>query len=158
MAMLGQFLCVLWNFEIFHDRLFDQVWGTTLPLFKDFKYQPEIWWDDAQHHKADRYVKWPSSANFCVFQEDEIEEITLRPEIWWHEGAAVLWTSCINYIHRLPFWLCLLYLHSEPRVRMGPALSALATPRVTSDNPRCRRWRPGRYRDNSRFSGFVHLL
>ena len=36
--------------------------------------------------------------------------------------------------------------------------SALATPRVTSDNPRRRRWRPGRYRDNSRFSGFVHLL
>ena len=41
---------------------------------------------------------------------------------------------------------------------MGPALSALATPRVTSDNPRCRRCQPGRYRDNFRFSGFVHLL
>ena len=32
MAMLSQLLCVPRNFEIFHDRLFDQVWGTTLPL------------------------------------------------------------------------------------------------------------------------------
>ena len=32
------------NFEIFHDRLIYQVWGTTLPLllFKDFRYQFEI--------------------------------------------------------------------------------------------------------------------
>ena len=28
---------------------FDQVWGTILPLYllKDFRYQPEIWQDDA---------------------------------------------------------------------------------------------------------------
>ena len=24
-------------------------------LFKDFSYQPEIWWDDAQYHVADRH-------------------------------------------------------------------------------------------------------
>ena len=41
---------------------------TTLPLelFKDFSYQPEIWWDDEQYHGADRFLKWPCSANFCM--------------------------------------------------------------------------------------------
>ena len=36
----------------------DQVGGTTLPLklFKDFCYWPEIWWDRAQYHGADRYL------------------------------------------------------------------------------------------------------
>ena len=35
--------------------------------FKDFRYQPEIWRDDAQYHGADRYLKWLCSANFCAF-------------------------------------------------------------------------------------------
>ena len=60
------------NFEIFHcmvGRPFDQVWGTTLPLylFKDFSYRPEIWWDDAQYDEADLYAKWPCSVNICTF-------------------------------------------------------------------------------------------
>ena len=44
MAMLGQFLRVPRNFESFHDSLFHQVWGTTLPLkiFKDFNYWRKI--------------------------------------------------------------------------------------------------------------------
>ena len=102
-------------------------------LFKDFSYQPQIWWDDAQYHGADGSLKLPCSANFCMFQgtlkfsmmglgqEDEIEDLTLRPEIWCHdavsrnayhcmkwphsanvkifrsrpsEGAVILWTSC----------------------------------------------------------------
>ena len=32
LAMLSQFLRVPWNFEIFHDSLFHQVWGTMLLL------------------------------------------------------------------------------------------------------------------------------
>ena len=42
---------------------------TMLPLllFKYFIYQPEIWWDDVQYHGGDPYLKWPSSANFCMF-------------------------------------------------------------------------------------------
>ena len=32
MPMLGQNMRVSLNFEVFHDRLFDLVWGTTLPL------------------------------------------------------------------------------------------------------------------------------
>ena len=35
-------------------------------LFKDFSYQPQIWWNDAQYHGADRYLKCPCSANFCA--------------------------------------------------------------------------------------------
>ena len=31
MAMLSQILSVARNFDISHDRLFDQVWGKTLP-------------------------------------------------------------------------------------------------------------------------------
>ena len=46
----------------------DQVWGTILPiwLLKDLSYGPEIWWDDAQYHEADRNVKWSCSDNFCA--------------------------------------------------------------------------------------------
>ena len=63
-----------------------------------------------------------SSTELCLGQEDEIEEITLWPEIWWHEadhcmkwphspnvrsfwsrpakGVVVLWTSCeILFLH-----------------------------------------------------------
>ena len=36
-------------------------------LFKNFSYQHEIWWDDTQYHRAERYLKWPCSANLCVF-------------------------------------------------------------------------------------------
>ena len=50
MALLGQFLRIPRNFEIFHDGFYDQVWGMMLPfkLFKDFSYWSEIWLDDAQ--------------------------------------------------------------------------------------------------------------
>ena len=34
---------------------------------RNFRYQPKIWWDDAQYHEADCYLKWPCSANFCAF-------------------------------------------------------------------------------------------
>ena len=44
---------------------------TAPTLFKDFSYLPEIWWDDAQYHETDYYLKWPywpifvrSSENF----------------------------------------------------------------------------------------------
>ena len=69
---------------------------------------------------------------------------------------------CIVISARCTGNLCEIYpkisLHSKPRVRMGPELSAQATSRVPSDNPWCRRWRPGRFCDKCRFSGFVHLL
>ena len=50
MVMLGQFLRVPGNFEIFHDRLGGPGMAPTLPLLllKDFRYQAEIWWDDAE--------------------------------------------------------------------------------------------------------------
>ena len=35
---------------------------------KDFSYQHKIRWDVAQCLGADCYLKWPCSANFCVFQ------------------------------------------------------------------------------------------
>ena len=55
--MLGQFLHVLWNFQI--SRIgFYQVRGMTLllQLFKDFSYQPKISWNDAQYNEADHYL------------------------------------------------------------------------------------------------------
>ena len=42
---------------------------------------PEIWWHDAVYHVADHCMKWPHSANVCIFWS--------RPA----EGAVVLWTS-----------------------------------------------------------------
>ena len=75
-------------------------------------------------------MKWQYLANFCTFQknfsmiglgqQEEIEEVTLQPEVWWHdsvyhevhhsanvhifwsgltEGAVVLWTSFIALLH-----------------------------------------------------------
>ena len=32
-------------------------------------YPPEIWWNDAQYHKADRYLKWSFSAIFAHSME-----------------------------------------------------------------------------------------
>ena len=32
-----------------------------------FRFQPEIWWANAQYDEADRYLKWPCSANFRAF-------------------------------------------------------------------------------------------
>ena len=55
--MLGQFLHVLWNFQI--SRIgFDQVQGMTLllQLFTDFSYQPKISLNDAQYNEADHYL------------------------------------------------------------------------------------------------------
>ena len=49
--------------------IFDQVWGTTLSLFKDFWYHPEIWWDGAQWHESDCCLNWPCSANFARSME-----------------------------------------------------------------------------------------
>ena len=84
-----------------------------LPLlpFKVLSFQPEISLDDAEYHEADRYLKWPCSANFCAFhgtfkfsmmglgQEDEIEEITLRPEIWWHDAVYHEGDHCMKWPH-----------------------------------------------------------
>ena len=48
---------------------------TTLPLllFKDFSYQPEIWWDDAQYHEANRFlamfVQLRAPRNFEIFHD-----------------------------------------------------------------------------------------
>ena len=39
----------------------------SLWLFKDFNYQPKIWWDGAQYPETDRCIRWLCSATFCVF-------------------------------------------------------------------------------------------
>ena len=52
MAMLGQFLCVSRNFDIY-DGLGPGLRDDVTALFKDSKYLPEIWWDDAQYREAD---------------------------------------------------------------------------------------------------------
>ena len=68
MAMLSQFLHISQNFEISMIGL-DQVWGMMLllELFKDFRYWPEIWWDDEQYHEANLFLKWPCFPTFCTF-------------------------------------------------------------------------------------------
>ena len=71
---------------------------TTLPLFKDISSQPQILWDDAQYHGADGYLKWPCSANCCVFmigfltrsegrcyRSSSLKDFRCQPEIWWDE-------------------------------------------------------------------------
>ena len=70
-----------------------------------FSYWPEIWWNDAQYHRVDRYLKWPCLANFYTFHGTlkfmmiglhqvwgmmthirKCEEITLWLDIWWHDA------------------------------------------------------------------------
>ena len=88
----------------------------TLPLklFKDFSYQPEMWWGDAQYHEANRYLIWPCSAKFCAFHGtlkfsmsglDQVwrtilplyllKDFSYQPKIWWRDaqyhGAACYW-------------------------------------------------------------------
>ena len=96
-VMLGQFCA-------FHGIGLGRVWGTPLPLklFKNIGYWPEIWWDDAQYHGVDHYLKWPF---LCAFRGTlkffmtglnqvwvmmtpirKLEETTLWPEIWWHDA------------------------------------------------------------------------
>ena len=121
----------LWNFQ---NRLWpgprDDVTVLTLSGFQLSAWNLVIWFTEP---KSRWLLKWPCSANFWSFhetlkfsiiglgQEDEMEEITLWPEIWWHdvvyheadccmkwprsanfslsrpaEGAFVLWTSCFS--------------------------------------------------------------
>ena len=99
MAMLGQFLHIPRNLEIFDGRLGPGLEGdVTAVLFKDFRYWSEIW-SDVQYHEADCYLKWPCLANFSVFHGTlnfsmtgldhvwahirKCEEILLWHEIWW---------------------------------------------------------------------------
>ena len=53
--------------------------------FEEIALRPDISRYDAIYHEADHCVKWPHSANVCIFLS--------RPA----EGAVVLWTSCITY-------------------------------------------------------------
>ena len=64
-------------------------------LFKDFRYEPWIWRNDAQYHEADRYLKWPCSAIFCAN--------SYWPEIWW---PMVGWFT-IPWSRSLLKWPCL---------------------------------------------------
>ena len=65
------------NFCAFHSTLklsmtgSDQIRAKRPPLllFKDFRYQPEIWWCDAEYHEAGRYLIWPWSAIFARSME-----------------------------------------------------------------------------------------
>ena len=70
-ALLGQFVCIQCRTFNFSMISFDQIWGTTLRFLicKCFSYWPEIWWDDAQYHEADHYLKRPCFINlFCIPQ------------------------------------------------------------------------------------------
>ena len=61
---------VLLSFQVYAYPVCPAVcpeWRYCSDSFKDFRYQPETWWDDAQYHEADGYKKWPCSANFCAF-------------------------------------------------------------------------------------------
>ena len=66
--MLRQFFCAFRRTLKYSMTGLDQVWGKTSPLylFKDFNYWPDIWWDDAQQHETDCYLKWLCSAIFCA--------------------------------------------------------------------------------------------
>ena len=76
-VMLGQFLWVPWNLDIFHDRLGPGRWNWEITL------RPEIWWHDAVYHHC---MKWTHSANANIYWS------------WPAGGAVVLWTSCCNII------------------------------------------------------------
>ena len=88
-----------------------------------FSYWPEIWWNDAQYHRVDRYIKWPCLPNLCAFHGTlkftmtglhqvwgmmthirKCEEITLWLENWWHdaiyhEGDHSLKWPCFGNVH-----------------------------------------------------------
>ena len=34
---------------------------------EEITLQPEIWWHDVAYHEADHCMKWPHSANVCIF-------------------------------------------------------------------------------------------
>ena len=76
--LLNQFLRVLRNFGVFHDKL-DQVWGLMLLqlLIYDSRYQPEIWWHDALCHECSHYSKWPSLANVIIIWKRPVEHPTV---------------------------------------------------------------------------------
>ena len=70
MAMMGQSLCITWNFEMFGDRLRAGLRnGITALTLKDFSYWPEIWWDDVHYHEAYFFSKWLCWANFVHSRE-----------------------------------------------------------------------------------------
>ena len=63
MAMLGQFL-------VQEDAI------------EEITIRPEIWWHDGVYHEGEHCMKWPHSANVCLFWSRQAE------------GAVILWTSC----------------------------------------------------------------
>ena len=59
MAIIGQFLRFPRNFGISHDRLGPGIrHDLTALIFRDFMYQPDFWWVDAQYSEADSFWKW----------------------------------------------------------------------------------------------------
>ena len=87
MAMLRQFLSVSRNFEISMTGLDqkDEIEKITI--------RPEIWWHNLVYHEAEHCMKWPHSANVCIFWSRPVE------------GAVVLWLSCIS-LHIYQFMIC----------------------------------------------------
>ena len=59
MDMRGQFLRVPWNFFVIGLGKENEIEEITL--------WPEIWWHDTLYHEADHCMKWPYSANVCIF-------------------------------------------------------------------------------------------
>ena len=47
-------------------------------------------------------------------QEDEIEEITLRPEIWWHDAVYHETDDCMKWLHS--FNVCIFFYLGQLRV------------------------------------------
>ena len=77
---------------------------TTLPLLT-FSYQPDIWWDDAQYHEADRYLKCPCSANFfnlvgwCTVPWNRLLfQVAMSANFQAAQGSVILWTSCLIHV------------------------------------------------------------
>ena len=73
-------------------------------------------------------LKWPCSAHFCafhgIFQGDEIDEITLRSESWWHDAVYHEADHCMKWPHSV-----------NVRISASTVFLSFSECLVTSSNP-----------------------
>ena len=87
MAILGHFFLHL-NFEIFYDRI--------EPGRCNLGNHIVAWYHDAVYHEAEHCMKWPHSANVCIFwsRPSKMLSYSERP-------VHVAWNNCSKTLHIL---------------------------------------------------------